>query len=80
MQGLVRRADRCGQQLLVGGLDDFVVIVLRRTLLLCGGCDVADEARDALLGIGLAGDGELLIVMLSVLGIAEYAAGMIDEA
>ena len=51
-------------------LDDFVFIVRRRTLSLGSGGDVADEARNALLGAALGGNGELLIVMLPVLGIA----------
>jgi hypothetical protein len=79
MQGLLRRTDRFRQQLLIGGRDDFVFVVRCRSFLLRGGCDVAHEARNALLGIGLAGYGELLIVVLPVLGIAQYAAGMIDE-
>jgi hypothetical protein len=79
MQALVRRPDRRGQKLLVGGLDDFVSS--------CAAVPSASAVAATLLTkremrcsvYRLCGDGELLIVMLSVLGIAEYAAGMIDE-
>ena len=43
MQGLLRGRDWLRQNFLVGGLDDFVVVV-RRSALLDGACDVADEA------------------------------------
>ncbi len=36
--------------------------------------------RDALLGRRLGGDREFLIVVQTLIGIAQYAAGMIDEA
>ena len=42
--------------------------------------DIAHEVRDPLLGVGLGGDGELLVVMEPMVPVAEYATGMIYKA
>ena len=60
----------------VGDIDD--VVPSRRALRRTG--DVAYEACDSLVGAGLGGEGKYLVVVLSMVGIAEYAAGMIDES
>src|SRR5262249_52695182 len=77
---LIGRSRLAGEDLLLGDVDDLVPRLRRGA---GAGADfrrdVGNEVSDALLGGGLARDGELLVVALPHLRIAQYAAGMIDE-
>src|SRR5512143_2863845 len=81
---MVERALRRDVGAVEAGLEDFVLRGLglgRLHVGLLAGLRhrVADDVRDLLLG-GAVGDRELLVVADPPLVVAEYAAGMIDEA
>ena len=77
MQVLVRREVRqCELVFLVIAHCDHTVV---GGGVLVGGCDIAHEVRDTLLGIGIGCGGQFLIVFAALSRFAEYAAGMIDK-